>query len=286
MNEKERVINSLQKNRKSYEESNGVSNKYLIAHVKNQLFSCYDGTLMSKLPSEEKRRLDIETLRFIITEVFQLFPEQLDSIWSNDVLVRMNISSLVRDIYDDSPEELKEATLFDKRLVILHECFPEYYRCTYPEHYDQMDVINASDTTLKNLCKAGRVDADRLTAQLSGDDPGKRRTPAGIGTSGEAVDRITYKALNTFLKTATGTEDINEHLIALSHPNTLKIKSLGVSKVIASRGCWKSLLDFYYLNSSRAVQTVCFETYKELRAETQDYDAISAFMDEIDFDER
>lgn len=285
MDAKMAVLNNMQKNQKEYEKCAGITNKYLIAHVKNQLFSCYDGTTMSRLPSEQRKSLNIETLRFIVTEVYKLSPEQMDSIWANDVIIRMNVTSLVKEIVSDATDSLKEATLFNTRLIVLHECFPEYYKCTYPETYDVIDVIQASGSTLKTLCKAGRVDADRLSLKLSSADYPKKRAAIGSGTSGEIVDKIAYNALSVFLKTATSTDDIGEHLEALAHPSILKIKSLGVTKVINARGCWKSLLDFYYLNSSAAAQTIFFEKYKRLRMETQEYDAISAFMDEVELDQ-
>lgn len=286
MSEKKKIYDDIQENRKEYEESEGIVDKYLIAHVKNRLFSCYDGTTISRLTARQKRQLDIETFRFMVEEVFHLTPEQLDSIWSNETLIRMNLSSLARDIENTASAEIKEATLFNKKLIVLHECFPDYYSCTYPDKYDVIDVIQASGATLKNLSKAGKVDVDKIVASLMSEEPEETNSNIRVkgepANSREIVDRIAYNALNVFLKTALSTSDIGEHLNALAHPNTLKLKSLGVCKVIAARGCWSSLLDFYYLNSSAAVQTMFFENYRNLRSETQKYDAISAFLDEIE----
>ena len=273
------LLDDAYRNKKSYVQENGAIDKYLVAHVKNHLFSCYDGTTIARLTPMERKKLNIDTFCFIVTEVYKLSPEQLDSIWAVDVLVKMNLSSLVRDIDAEAPDSIKEATLFDKKLVVLHECFPDYFACTYPPRYDVVNVIHATGPTLKTLCRAGRVNTGKVQAAIHSDNDNDK---AITNNAGEIIDRITYGALNVFLKTALNTSDIYEHLQALSHPNTLKIKSLGVSKVIASRGCWASLLDFYYLNSSAAAQTMFFEEYRALRAETQDYDSISAFMDEIE----
>ncbi len=278
--EKKAMIDNLQRSKEKYEKSEGMVDKYLISHVKNRLFSCYDGTAMSKLPPSQRYRLNIETFHFIVTEVYKLSPKQLDAIWSYEVLVHMNLSSLVKEIDEDAPDEVKEATLFNRRFIILHECFPEYYRSTYPERYDVRDVIDASGATLKRLCKAGRVDTKKISAICSKDENSKK-AKGGSRNSGEIVDKIAYNALNVFLKTALKTDDIKEHLTALAYPKLLKLKSLGVSKVIISRGCWSSLLDFYYLNSPPAIQTMFLKDYCKLREETQEYDAISAFLDEI-----
>lgn len=275
------ILDELQKNRKTYEETEGIIDKYLIAHVKNRMFSCYDGTAMSKLSPYGRHKLDIETFRFITTEVFKLTPEQLDSIWSTETIVRMNLSPLAKEIEEAASDEIKEATLFNKRLIVLHECFPDYYACTYPARYNVIDVIHATGTTLRDLSKAGRVDANKLSIRFSqNQDTGKNK--GNTGNSGEIVDKIAYNALSVYLKTALHTDDIGEHLETLAHPNLLKIKSLGVSKIIAARGCWASLMDFYYLNSSAAAQIMFFEKFRRLRGETQEYDAISAFMDEIE----
>lgn len=280
MTDNKNIYATMEQNRKEYIKEEDILDKYLISHVKTRIFSCYDGTAMSKLPASQKRKLDIEAFRFVVTEVLRLTPEELDSIWSNEVIIHMNLSPLAKSIVATASDELKEATLFNKRLIVLHECFPEYYNCTYPPRYNVMDVINASGTTLKTLSKAGRINTEKISLDYNKDN-GKSELEQKNNT-GEIVDRITYNALNVYLNTALGTTDKGEHLIALAKPNLLKIKSLGVSKIIRARGRWKSLLDFYYLNSSTETKTMFFEKYRRLRANTQEYDAISAYIDEIE----
>lgn len=280
MDVQKEIYTEIGRNYEAYKEAEGVIDKYLVAHVKSQLFSCYDGTMMSRLPAAKKRQLDIDALCFIVTRVYCLTPEQLDSIWSRETLVRMGISALVKEIVNTADDRLKEATLFDRKQIILHECFPEYYACTYPERYEVLEVIRASGQTLRNLRKAGKIDAGTVMTLVQSDkDTGKAR----LGNSGEIVDRITYHALYVYLKTALGTMDMGEHFQALTppFPGFLRLKTLGVVKIINSRGCWASLLDFYYLNSPEEIQKQYFQTYRQLRENSQDYDAISAFLSEL-----
>lgn len=278
MPEEKDMFKNINERRKSYTEHDGITDKYLIAHVKNLLFSCCDKTVMAKLSESQKHQLDVDTFHFIVTEVLCLTPEQLDSIWSARALVKMNLSSVAKDIFDNASDELKEATLFNKKLIVLHECFPDYYWCRYPERYNVEDVICAKGTVLKDLSKAGRVNAEKVGMKMSGK---RADTKDNTGSSGEIVDRIAYHALNVYLKSYLATPNIEEHLYVLARPNAHRIKSLGVSKIIAARGCWASLLDFYYLNSSQAAQTLFFHVYRSLRAETQEYDAITAYLNEV-----
>lgn len=272
-------VMEIRENMKDWMSETGFVDRKLITHVKNVVMSHSDDAVMKSMGSSEQRKLNIKTFVFIVNEVCRISAEQLDNIWSAYTLREMRLGPLADEIKAAADDSIKEATLFSRKKIVLHECFPEYYAATYPKSYDTMDVIRAEGDVLKDLKKAGKPDLKKIYRDVFRTEKKFRRT----GSDGGAiVDRIAYDSLSAYLRDAYGCQRIDERLELLSEAKALKINKLGICKVIESREIYPSMLDFYFLNSSEAAQNMFFDDYRELRAATQAEDGMGMMLEEYE----
>lgn len=230
----------------------------------------------NKMRSWNKNDLNIAiiTLKYMYEEIYNLSPEQVDALWKDNkederkFLDATVTKSLVLKIISESSKETLKDCLFNNKKIILKTLYPEYYNHTYNSKYNILtDVINADATTIRDLRAAGR-----FKAAIKG---------SKHNNNGALVDEIIKEGIEANFDIREKIRNYPDKLLFLAQSKQNHFKDLGLMRLIESRGCYASALDFYYLNSSEDLQKEYFYDYLDLRNQYQKRDDISFIINQV-----
>lgn len=273
----------LRKKRFEFCEAHNIIPKKLVSTAKELMLigrTSKDTINLNKMNawSDSQYYTAIGALRYIFEEIYDLSPEKIDALWRDEdkeaeknFLNAVGIKGLVDKIVSESPSKnniLKDC-LFNKKKIILKLAYPDYYKATYREKYDVIEeVLNATGTTYKDLLTAAR--SKNLVSNNKSMSMGKE------------VDNLIMEALEANFKAREKIIDYKDKLTFLAAYKKNHLNSFSIYKILNQRGCYSSLLDFYYLNSSVQNQIKYFNEYIELRDKYQKEDCLSEIIKTID----
>lgn len=234
----------------------------------------------------EQERKDI--LRFFIEDICRISVADFYQLYNTKMLGDIHIRGLTTDIWEASSIETKVECMFNPKLVIFKECFPEYYE-QIKEVYTPEMIYNCNGDIRNSLIRAGgfdpkvlkdQVDTELEQQEMLAKNPDmdiKRNKDGSIRkpkikkaeTSGKEVDKICFEAIKGFLEQNIGIYDFEEQMEYLAQL-PLATKGTGqkmpnIYKIIQKRGCYDNMLDFYVLNSNPVTQQEYVQEYLEIR---------------------
>lgn len=299
-NTKINAIEEVNERKKAFQLENNIKTKALLLEATNL---CLKGNLKNLKDFEDKdtnEKIEINLtqtknklghsdyqmllliFRTITSEVCRLSPEQLDSLWCNDLLATMQLNRITTRILNNASDESFMTCLFDKKKIILREVFPEYFEATYGNTYDIGDVLNASGETLKNINHFS-VGQTSLEKDAGDGEEKKRSRNTNKGTRAYLVDKLILKALENFfsIQNVVTTE---EKLQVLADAKAYGLKTLGLYKILKNRNVYNdSYLDFYYMKGIKPEDHLRYaKLYLSLRNNSQkERDSVTEFMEKI-----
>lgn len=293
-------LEHINQNKKIFLEEQVITNRILLKEAKNLIMKGrtakrteelkmdgytkkieYNPSLnQQKFLDSQNHRMLLDIFRFVTEDVCHLSPEKLDALWSTDVLTSMQLWHVKDKIMATADKNTLKAALFDDKKVCLMEVWPEYYAATYGEGYDILEVLDAKDSTLRNINTYGRSKSSIITG-ISGDDPDAKNKKRNYHSPnyGGYVDELIVEALEAFFE-LKGANTIPEKLEIAADAKKVRLTKLGVKRILTARGCYPSFLDFYYLNGlTPAEQVENMRTYYVLRKRSQKADNFSIILE-------
>ncbi len=243
------------------------ANSNLYTTIKNIIFKDTQSSNLDVNGASKLKNLEqIKTaFKYIIEEIMELTPAEYDAIYNTAFNQRSVLDHIIRKIVATAPYEVIKETLFDKKKTLFRVCWPEYYKTTYktPTVYD---IFNATGDIKNALSHAGAIkdtENKTLKQQLNNGKFSTSKERKRNYNRGAEVDKILYDAMSQMLPLYEMTTP--ELYLCLAKPKEAGWSYFGFVKIIASRGCYPSPLDFYFWNSPQEYQWEHFEEYLEAR---------------------
>lgn len=275
----------LRENRAKFCRDHGVPQKMVMIEAKNLVLngrtSSNFTTKKTKGWSDTEYYCALSVLKYMFDEIYMLSPEKIDALWQYEesygtykFLEATVTKTLIDKILSESLnrrkacEILKDCLLNEKKFI-LKSLYPDYYSATYNNTYDIFnDVINADGITLRDLKTNGK--------------PRSKASHNKTYSMGNIVDSILMEAFEANFSAREKIIDYKDKLLFLAQYKKNHINQLPFFKILKSRTCYASALDFYYLNSSEELQTKYFTTYFNLRNQYQKNDICTTFFQAYD----
>lgn len=272
VNEHERDSIETQVNEKlnSFKESN-ANNQYLTV-VKKIVFQEYQSSELNTTGQNQYQNYELlkKAIKYVIEELMELTPAQYDAIYSTKLNQDSGLQHAIRKLIDGAPTSVTRETIFSAKKTIFKLLWPEYYEKHFPKP-TPMEVFDAKGDVKAGLLRAGRIKIEKSKEELVGAEilkNGKFSTKTnkkkyGVTYNhGAEVDRIVYQSMKSIFSIFELTTE--ELFYALAHN---KFKSFGCMKIIASRGCYYSPLDFYMFNAPKEWQLEHIDQFMKIRKE-------------------
>jgi len=187
-------------------------------------------------------QLKIDAIKFLISDVLGITPEDFLSIWSVDNLKMYNLYACVMGIVEAAPTKLKVDCLFYPQYIFFASVWPERFESLIKPKLSEESIFYCKDLIKGYLMKAGN--------------------PNG-GKYGNEVDKLLLSSINNEIN-QRHFANIDEKFEFLSEirkkSNDDDKKSVGIIDVIKKRG-YPSLLDFYFVKMSPSDQQEYYENY-------------------------
>lgn len=241
----------------------GDTNADLIRTVKKIIY----GTSKPQCPQSESL---IETFRYIIEQIYQLTPDELDSIYCTQINKKIRIENLIRKILQTLSLEVKGKYCFITKRIIFGTIYPEYYKSHFPQ-ITSHDIFYA-----KNELKAACIHAGKIHTA----------TKHSATNAGSTIDKLLFDAIEDVfdeLQTSEADDkfrddgflkdDVYLRLEWFASPKPLKADSgkklPGCISLIKNRSCYACPIDFYFLNMSLVQQLNYIDDFMEIRRNGQ-----------------
>ena len=295
----EKEIEKVEEAKQDFMQQNNLKNRGLLIEATNL---CLKGNLKDINNLEEKstgekltisfkdtnqklndadKKLLISIFKIVSTEVCKLTPSQIDALWCTELLATMQLTSVANRIVDNASNAVCKMCLFDRKSIVLKECFPEYYDATYGHEYDILKVLNAKGNVLKTISSMGAISNQLEQEAGDGNDEAPKKSISQKGTRGKLVDELILEALQNYFSTAR-VSTVNDQLTVCANAKQNGLKKLGLYKILVKRGIYNnSFLDFYYESLSPKDQLTHLSKYMNLREKTQEPDRLTDFLKDI-----
>lgn len=216
-----------------------------------------------------------ESLRLLITEVVGLSVEQWYSLYSTSLNRTIHAFDFTKKILELTDTETKKKYNFDNKRTIFGVVFPEFFEEeeTKENFYDILFCEGQRKSGYIKNSKTPKVIVD-IFANDSEFESLISEINTEKGDSGRVIDKKIYDALNEMFEKNLDLSGIDAKEIILKMLADYKTyftdsntKTPGFVEVIASRGCYKDCVDFYYSQLNSEEKMYLLDTYMEIKAD-------------------
>ena len=227
-------------------------NKDIVRCVKRVIFCDKKGI------EDEELDVLIPTFRKIV-EICGLDVKEYDIIYSTKTNKKMYLENLSRKITDLASDECKEECAFQRKRMLLKMVYPEYYEANY-EKIRPYELFFVNGENKACLARAAKPSPDNEDNTKSSD--------------GAIVDRLIFNAINESFAKIDITDKLKimqiisdeKKIRAIANPTPMQKNTVpGCFSIINERQCYKSYLDFYFLNMSKEDQLFLVDDFMQIR---------------------
>lgn len=227
-------------------------NKDIVRCVKRVIFCDKKGI------EEEELDVLIPTFRKIV-EICGLDVQKYDILYSTKANKKMYLENLSRKITDFADDECKEECAFQRKRMLLKMVYPEYYNANY-EKIRPYELFYVNGENKAALARAAKPLPDNGDNSKTSD--------------GAIVDRLIFNAIKETFAKVNITDHIkimeivsdDKKIRAIANPSPAQKNIVpGCFSIINERQCYKSYLDFYFLNLPKEDQLFFVDDYMQIR---------------------